>query len=510
MFIPVPALPDKNDPVINPNAVYLVKVADSGNKYAEYIYIDGDWEPFGTFEFAGDLPVAIANLQDGDGEGSLQQIPDGVADGFAFAEYNEDGSVKEYKNPNAIQFSDPVLKAYLDSGGLVDYGANGNYSSTFGGKSCAYGKRSLAEGTTTIAMGDYSHVEGNNSVTYGANSHAEGKRTTTVGENAHAEGFDALAEGYISHAEGYKTTAKGACSHSEGIGTTAEGDQSHAEGNGTFSIGACSHAEGEGSKAHEYASHAEGKDAEAKGYASHAEGISTIALGLYSHAEGGWTYANGQYSHAGGTDSIADYYCDFVHGEGLRTTYEHQTVFGRFNDDSNWSNNRPLFMIGNGTSNTDRSNAFEVLQDGTAKLSDKFVATEDYVTNLPDKTILSDGQKVKWREMIGAKVELWEFTDENDVIIGKGVCVAYTNATLNGDWTVTAPFSALPHIAANFKYNGSQKTGIEVTQDNSNTVKLYLLGVPTNVEITGDMTLTFNNETVPIALYEWLKANKKT
>jgi hypothetical protein len=309
--------------------------------------------------------TGVANIGVGTGSGSVQQVADKVADGFDFTG----------KNARA-----EALDASLSA--VQQYGGVGAYSSSFGGKSSAQGKRSHAEGTTTIAKGDYSHAEGNNSVTLGANSHAEGKQTTTLGENAHAEGFESFAEGYISHAEGYKTTSKGACSHAEGYGTTAEGDQSHAEGNGTFSIGACSHAEGEGAKAHEYASHAEGKDTEAKGYASHAEGISTVALGLYSHAEGGWTYANGQHSHAGGTNSIADYFCDFVHGEGLHTTYEHQTVFGRFNDDSNWGGNRPLFMIGNGTSDTARSNAFEVLNDGRAKVKHWPIDADDVLRKM--------------------------------------------------------------------------------------------------------------------------------
>jgi hypothetical protein len=55
LFIPVNELPDKDDPTIDKSAIYLVKVADTGNKYSEYIHINGDWEPFGIIEFAGDL-----------------------------------------------------------------------------------------------------------------------------------------------------------------------------------------------------------------------------------------------------------------------------------------------------------------------------------------------------------------------------------------------------------------------------------------------------------------------
>ena len=314
------------------------------------------------------------NIIAGNGKGAIQQVDDGVADGFDFTD----------KNPTATE-QDPSLT------GILPYGGVGNYSSAFGGKSSAMGKRSHAEGTTTVAKGDYSHVEGNNSVTLGANSHAEGKHTTTLGENAHAEGFDTFAEGYISHSEGYKTHAQGACSHAEGNGTEAIQDQAHAEGSQTHALGYASHTEGEGTVAENHACHAEGKDTQAKGYCSHSEGISTFAIGMYSHAQGGWTYANGDYSVASGNDSIADYHCDFVHGEGLRTTYEHQTVFGKYNDASNWGNNRPLLMIGNGKSDSERSNAFEVRENGEVYAGGKLLqGTKLYrhTINLPNGNLL--------------------------------------------------------------------------------------------------------------------------
>ena len=309
-----------------------------------------------------------ANMEKGTGVGATQQLQNqenGVTEGyFNFVD----------KNPSAIA-ADPSLNAELK------YGAVGDYSASFGGKSTAIGKRALSEGTTTVAKGAYSHAEGNNSVTLGANSHAEGKQTTTYGENAHAEGFDTFAEGYISHSEGYKTHAQGACSHAEGNGTEALQDQSHAEGSQTHAKGYASHSEGEGTFAENHACHAEGKDTHANGYCSHSEGISTYANGMYSHSQGGWTYANGDYSSAGGNDSIADYRCDFVHGEGLRTTYEHQTVFGKYNDISDWGSNRPLFMIGNGTDADHRTNAFEVRNNGLVVVGNKVQQMPDNVAD---------------------------------------------------------------------------------------------------------------------------------
>ena len=167
------------------------------------------------------------SVEDGTGAGAVQQVADGVEDGFDFTN----------KNPNATGY-DPSLT------GTIPYGATGDYASAFGGKSSAQGKRSNAEGTTTIAKGNYSHSEGNSTVAIGTNSHAEGAQTT--------------AYGGTSHAEGQKTVAKGEVSHAEGISTLAEGVCSHAEGESTEAIGANSHAEGTFTKATHYNSHASG------------------------------------------------------------------------------------------------------------------------------------------------------------------------------------------------------------------------------------------------------------
>jgi hypothetical protein len=416
--LPVGAPADKNK-------LYLVPSSkqEEDNILEEWLWVDGAWEMVGTMKES-----TVENLKNGTGKGAVQQVADGVADGFDFTNKNATATAK-----------DPSLT------GMLPYGAVGNYSSAFGGKSLAKGKRSLAEGTTTVAQGDYSHAEGNNSVTLGANSHAEGKQTTTYGENAHAEGFDTFAEGYISHSEGYKTHAEGSVSHAEGQGTHAKGDQSHAEGNGSVAEGHYSHAEGYGTQAKGKASHASGEGTIAEGDYQTVIGTYNIPVDIIDLNENtkakvlfivgngkndedrGVAFAildNGEvisgygdkpsseaslinrmqfydllsqettsylidgrlpYSvqpkthiDVGNPDSIADYNYDFVFGKGLRTTNEYETVFGKYNSysDADWQNPKALFVIGNGTSDSSRSNAFEVKEDGTAYAGGKKLLRE--------------------------------------------------------------------------------------------------------------------------------------
>lgn len=141
-----------------------------------------------------------------------------------------------------------------------------------------------------------------------------------VGMNSHAEGVNTKAIGMFSHTEGAITKAIGINSHAEGSATTASGNQAHTEGSSTT----------------------------ASGINSHAEGGNTQAIGINSHAENNSTTASGQDSHSEGVGTIAS------------SDYQH--VQGKYNVEDN--NNKFAHIIGNGTANDARSNAFAVDWNG--------------------------------------------------------------------------------------------------------------------------------------------------
>ena len=172
-----------------------------------------------------------------------------------------------------------------------------------------YFSQSLEQGTSVTASG--------------ISSHAEGSLTRAEGLSSHAEGFTTLASGISDHAEGYQTTAS-SIGWPPGGGTAAA---AHAEGYNTVAYGIASHAEG-------YATLVSASFA-------HAEGYGTIANGSASHAEGFLTTASGNYSHAAGYGTHAT-------GSGVG-----QSVIGWFNKPVTGHGD---FIIGNGTSNSSRSN----------------------------------------------------------------------------------------------------------------------------------------------------------
>lgn len=207
-----------------------------------------------------------------------------------------------------------------------------------------------------------SHAEGMMTQALGTGAHSEGSNTTAYANSTHAEGDSTLAEGEASHAEGYDTEAIGNQSHAEGCGTVANGNSAHSEGRYTKADGYASHAEGvctyAGSSIYVFT---ESMDYSTRGVGTHAEGQGTVASGNSAHAEGWKTEASGQYSHAEGNNTIAS--GKYAHAGGVATIAggEAQTVIGKYNV----ANTNTLFVVGNGTSNSNRSNAFEVYTDGS-------------------------------------------------------------------------------------------------------------------------------------------------
>lgn len=122
------------------------------------------------------------------------------------------------------------------------------------------------------------------------------------------------------------------------------------ENNDEYSIGHHAIALGESSKAIGNGSYAEGQGTVASGVYSHAEGSSTTASGWASHAEGYETTASGGYSHAEGYETIAS--GDYSH------------VQGKYNIEN--TSNKYAHIVGNGKSDTARSNAHTLDWNGNA------------------------------------------------------------------------------------------------------------------------------------------------
>lgn len=180
---------------------------------------------------------------------------------------------------------------------------------------------------------------------------------------------------------------------------------------GVGGIGRYSYREGENTIASGNTSHAEGESTESSGINSHAQNYRTLASGMHSHAEGFTTIASGTGSHAQGNQTVASAINSFAGGSHTIARGAVQTVLGRYNiaqgsDNWTWSDN--VFIIGNGASESARSNAMAVTWTGNTTIAGTLTQSSDrrlkdhkayldedaveFINNLKPAHFFKDGQ----------------------------------------------------------------------------------------------------------------------
>lgn len=190
-------------------------------------------------------------------------------------------------------------------------------------------------------VGYYSFAAGNDTRASGTSSIALGAGAVASNTNAVAIGHLTVASGEVSLASGSQTTASGSASTTFGFGSVASAFASFAGGNNSTASGTASIA---------------------LGNAAFAIGNTSTAFGNNTYAFGESTTAIGEGTQARGVRSLSAGYSTRAHGFA-------STVIGQFNDtivapQTSISATTPLFIIGNGESNSTRSNAMVVLKNG--------------------------------------------------------------------------------------------------------------------------------------------------
>jgi len=215
-----------------------------------------------------------------------------------------------------------------------------------------------------LTVGSYFKTEGNITVTCelganggdpsGANSVALGKGTVASSNCATAMGYFTTASGQYSTAMGNLTISSGFASGAMGSTTEASGDYSIAMGVGTLATGEASTAMGHYTTAVGNYSTSMGNGTSAVGTASTAMGGTTEAIGDSSTTMGMYTSAEGQASIAMGIGTNSRPFASFVMGR-------YNIISGSPNT---WEGSEPVFVIGNGADDSNRSNALTVLKNG--------------------------------------------------------------------------------------------------------------------------------------------------
>jgi hypothetical protein len=176
-----------------------------------------------------------------------------------------------------------------------------------------------------------------------------------VGQASFASGYRSQASGKYSSAIGYRSLASNNNAFASGNECTASGQNSTAIGSNTKALGSNSFAAGSGAEAST-------ANSMAIGFTSKASGDNAIAIGSLL------TSASGNYSTAVGVGAQSTGLYSTAMGRTVTAQSQSSHVVGCFNliegSTTEWISSDPLFVIGNGTSLTDRSNALEVTKEG--------------------------------------------------------------------------------------------------------------------------------------------------
>jgi len=236
------------------------------------------------------------------------------------------------------------------SAGIDTIGNPTDVTKALGDYSFAIGQGSISTGTGSIALGIADTASGDFAIALGTKSAALGDLSTVIGSYS-------VATGYSSTAMGYYTLASGKISTAMGQLTTASGPQAVAMGEHSQAIGRSSLAMGYSSRSNSSYSIAGGYGSKAGGLASFAMGQQSITQGFYNAAIGQAAIARGYYTASIGRGTIARSRSSFVVGEYNDSITTSSTAF-------TWVDTDPIFIIGNGQSNTTRHNAVTVLKNG--------------------------------------------------------------------------------------------------------------------------------------------------
>ena len=237
------------------------------------------------------------------------------------------------------------------------------------------------------------------------------------------------------------------------VGTSATGPRSVAMGSFTTASGDYSTAMGESNTA--------------SGYTSTAMGAGNAATGQRSTAMGNYTTASGNISVAMGYNTLATGGRSVAMGTYTRASDQNSLVIGQYNSSgysatsaNSFSTSAPAFVIGNGTSSSNKSDAFKVMFNGDATVSNDL--TVSGILSIGGTSITSTAAELNYIDGVTSNVQTQ--LDAKQATIS-GAASTITSSNLTASRALTS--------------NGSGKVEVSAV---TSTELGYLDGVTSNVQ----------------------------
>jgi hypothetical protein len=254
----------------------------------------------------------------------------------------------------------------------ISTAAFGNDARATGDYSLAIGPWSRTPGRSAIAIGDGAQATLFASVAVGPWSQGVGNNSMALGNHAYVGKDQSIAVGFFANATEENSVVIGTRASAAYANAIAIGNQANASLSYSTAVGAWAQATGEASSAYGVNTQVPGHWASAFGNKAKALGVSSVAIGNQANAEKNQSIAIGTYANiadensiAIGTRASAAYANAIAIGLYAEAAHFRQIALGAYNKVEPFTT---LFMLGNGTSSTDRSNALTVTREGKMTL----------------------------------------------------------------------------------------------------------------------------------------------
>ncbi len=265
--------------------------------------------------------------------------------------------------------------------------ATGNYSGSFGRLAKAKGQYSIsigynaltkAAGSYSMAIGSGAVASANYALSFGNNSQATNTNSLAIGNSAVSSGVNASAIGYQSQANGELSLALGSYySYSFSMlpyFAGKKGDADDGDSKGDFIIRPPIINPGFRTITFNRANIADGKYSVAIGNGNYSNnggltlGSNNNAIAFGAVALGVSNSATNTNTFAAGYNNLATGYYATAFGNNTYSKAFGSFVIGQFNeiagDSTKWVSTDPVFVVGNGLSDADRSNAVTIYKNG--------------------------------------------------------------------------------------------------------------------------------------------------
>jgi len=279
-----------------------------------------------------------------------------------------------------------VMKMSVNEG----YGVGGDSAVVFYKPKNAFRTNSILQdvnlvGDGSFAAGYLNEASGEHSTAFGAYSHATGDRSTAIGVSCTASGETSFATGDDNTASGLYSFAAGQSVVADGVCSIAAGSNSMAFGSSSVAFGSSNEASGNSSAVFGNQNKSEGTSSTSSGNGTTASGQNSFSAGMATNATGPQSFTMGTLSRANGENSLALGYATIAQSYSSLALGTYNKVEG--NKDI-WVTTDPLFVLGNGTSTTAKSNAFEVKKNGTVYIPSLYTGT--IAGEIPSKIVRVD------------------------------------------------------------------------------------------------------------------------